>query len=203
MGRSALLPCLFQSTFPRGERRSAWAEFLELSLVSIHVPTRGTTSTVPRVSKWIYVSIHVPTRGTTEWEATLEHPIDVSIHVPTRGTTIRGIQRCGNHKRFQSTFPRGERLDVFHQFRIARDVSIHVPTRGTTAKPVENIVYELTFQSTFPRGERPIREARRVRTLRFNPRSHEGNDANSPKRSPDSTRFQSTFPRGERRITWQ
>ena len=34
----------FQSTFPRGERLEYWADCGEITQVSIHVPTRGTTT---------------------------------------------------------------------------------------------------------------------------------------------------------------
>ena len=57
---------MFQSTFPRGERRyyvlfQGWKQIA----VSIHVPTRGTTGFEKDSSEWIAVSIHVPSRGTT------------------------------------------------------------------------------------------------------------------------------------------
>ena len=78
---------LFQSTFPRGERpvparqshghhagfnprshegNDVIIELTKLGkMVSIHVPTRGTTSSYPIYADFYRVSIHVPTRGTT------------------------------------------------------------------------------------------------------------------------------------------
>ena len=100
----------------------------------------------------------------------------ISIHVPTRGTTHRQRRRqrngknfnprshegndvflCGcyvNGRRFQSTFPRGERLAT-----------------GSTMANAK------LFQSTFPRGERHnMHNTYTHHAHYFNPRSHEGND---------------------------
>src|SRR5699024_6502940 len=56
--------------------------------VSIHVPTRGTTSAYHKKNGDYVVSIHVPTRGTTSQMSSSSMLITrVSIHVPTRGTT--------------------------------------------------------------------------------------------------------------------
>ena len=81
---------LFQSTFPRGERPTAQRLFFDLKTISIHVPTRGTTGASERNHPFTHISIHVPTRGTTRYA---------------------GIAQAEG--RFQSTFPRGERLQFF------------------------------------------------------------------------------------------
>ena len=57
----------------------------------------------------------------------------ISIHVPTWGTTRTSTQHKHPQDRFQSTFPRGERLCVDRLSQILR-----------------------VFQSTFPRGERRV-----------------------------------------------
>ena len=62
--------------------------------------------------------------------------------------------------RFQSTFPRGERLIGSNGF-----------------------CNDCRFQSTFPRGERPLKQPFPFALLYFNPRSHEGNDAVANMRS--------------------
>ena len=82
------------------------------------------------------------------------YQLHVSIHVPTRGTT---------------------RMNITELWSIW--VSIHVPTRGTTLLACELLRYH-TFQSTFPRGERQA-ETRSILLVRA---------------------FQSTFPRGERHV---
>ena len=167
---------MFQSTFPRGERRIDPQLVPGGNPVSIHVPARGTTfrrNATPALSR---VSIHVPARGTTV------HQLEVKRF--ERGFNPRS--REGNDSlrllgvesdEFQSTFPRGERPEpVVEDFSI-HAVSIHVPARGTTgycagqiraayvsihvpARGTTDIQImagrTVMFQSTFPRGERLI-----------------------------------------------
>ena len=166
---------VFQSTFPRGERRAEHANtFFEMT-VSIHVPTRGTTMGWCKDIWKAIVSIHVPTRGTTPRNPTYDNPdrsfnprshegndayemntvcvrIYVSIHVPTRGTTLPEAARyfwedVSIHVPTRGTTEAAGCLD-----RQSR-VSIHVPTRGTTSW-WRNSTTTTRFQSTFPRGER-------------------------------------------------
>ena len=145
-------PCLFQSTFPRGERHAVQLRQLKPEQVSIHVPTRGTTfifyfyygillfqSTFPRGERRQPADRSAECRGFNprSHEGNDEDPIPakanmeyVSIHVPTRGTTD-AVPSLGRFRR----------------------VSIHVPTRGTTPSNMTSVSYG-RFQSTFPRGER-------------------------------------------------
>ena len=103
---------MFQSTFPRGKRRSGPVSrpdaasscfnprsregndlddyrFDESLPVSIHVPARETTVYWHHSSMFIAVSIHVPARETTVDKAMYAHFYNVSIHVPARETTMR------------------------------------------------------------------------------------------------------------------
>ena len=57
-------------------------------LISIHVPTRGTTEYCLNKDAVSSISIHVPTRGTTPDAMQVQKVDIISIHVPTRGTTI-------------------------------------------------------------------------------------------------------------------
>ena len=120
----------------------------------------------------------------------------ISIHVPAWGTTEMK-QLADIAMKFQSTFPRGERLNVM-------DVWIKLSV----------------FQSTFPRGERLNIRTENICAVNFNPRSRVGNDDDiqimilmylyfNPRsrvgndlKLQDSLKiflkFQSTFPRGER-----
>ena len=60
----------------------------------------------------------------------------------------------GTYKKFQSTFPRGERQIT-----------------------VCGVINSMIFQSTFPRGERRVdTRSWKSQIVDFNPRSHEGND---------------------------
>ena len=128
-------------------------EYLREDIISIHVPTRGTTSLTRSSGTLTWISIHVPTRGTTAYEAyKILYPV-ISIHVPTRGTT-RAAAVTASMSTFQSTSPRGGRPTASQMF--------HVP---------------IEFQSTSPRGGRPIGSAgTRTRIRYFNPRPHEGDD---------------------------
>ena len=107
-------PCycrVFQSTFPRGERRRSFRlVYRFLHRVSIHVPARGTTMGAHTDGVPLDVSIHVPARGTTGNIISVLKNNSVSIHVPARGTTV---------------------VTDYSQ-RVAM-VSIHVPARGTTS----------------------------------------------------------------------
>ena len=78
---------MFQSTFPQGERPDRARKYAEQEQVSIHVPTRGTTTGFSENSQEENVSIHVPTRGTTLYQS------GISLLLSS----------------FQSTFPQGER----------------------------------------------------------------------------------------------
>ena len=191
---STLDTSIFQSTCPRGARQtdsSCPAASLDfnprahevhdliqtlyhsISIISIPVPTRGTT--------WSSIRITVPGDFNPRAHEGHDRAIDsyiakakISIHVPTRGTT-RAARGPYHTASFQSTCPRGARRlqirwrlsaranfnpraheghDViadnkFYQLMI----SIHVPTRGTT--PDRSVTAQSqTFQSTCPRGAR-------------------------------------------------
>ena len=188
---------IFQSTFPRGERRGWIPDYNFDGTISIHVPTRGTTIVICIFYIVYAISIHVPTRGTTFAVRHYAIIIIISIHVPTRGTTIHS-NRINCTVVISIPVPtRGttvQDLDLF----VAVHISIHVPTRGTTEQRQVHDAVKL-FQSTFPRGERLLAKTNiqayknisihvptRGTTLllqqshrcsgNFNPRSHEGND---------------------------
>ena len=99
---------LFQSTFPRGERPDtrkmgmAHTNFNPRSLVgndppsapatdtfviSIHVPSWGTTFFMPVEQLARHISIHVPSWGTTDMTCNFDTTYSISIHVPSWGTT--------------------------------------------------------------------------------------------------------------------
>ena len=98
---------------------------------------------------------------------------------------------------FQSTFPRGERLDGESVNPFVSTISIHVPAWGTTMSrmypgwdPKISIhvpawgttaglsisSHTVQFQSTFPRGERLLQVRNEYLLHNFNPRSRVGND---------------------------
>ena len=102
---------IFQSTFPRGERRYHSIPVFDIKNISIHVPAWGTTQNISSMS-----TIRV-----------------ISIHVPAWGTTIVESLLCPMVK-FQSTFPRGERQAARLDWEYDSGISIHVPAWGTTVQ---------------------------------------------------------------------
>ena len=100
----------FQSTLPRGERRSSqklnlsaldyfnprsregsdvapFPEGLESPAISIHAPARGATKNINDILKNPEISIHAPARGATKGFALIEPDGKISIHAPARGAT--------------------------------------------------------------------------------------------------------------------
>ena len=168
-----MLPRLFQSTLPRGERprqlegRDVRKGFnprshvgsdrmteclLVDTAVSIHAPTWGAT-----VDGWHDRKLrqcfnprsHV---GSDPVGYLFRDSEDVSIHAPTWGAT----------------------LDE-HRGDVPSGVSIHAPTWGATLRQMRRAVVA-RFQSTLPRGERRSAAAKNVIYCGFNPRSHVGSD---------------------------
>ena len=115
----------------------------------------------------------------------------VSIHAPTRGATFSTRLTTFEDDTFQSTRPRGARLDDVFDIRQSDEVSIHAPTRGATSvlTPTSSAS---SFQSTRPRGARHnlLRTVRKIKC--FNPRAHAGRDVTLIK---TTTRDKSFNPR--------
>ena len=95
--------------------------------ISIHVPAWGTTGLFMDYKKEIIISIHVPAWGTTEYHPETMFADIISIHVPAWGTTR--VDWLLRHLRaFQSTFPRGERLQIstiFHLYICISSTNSH------------------------------------------------------------------------------
>ena len=97
----------FQSTFPQGERRRM--DIIKRLLISFNPRSRkGNDIEILEPYNASVVSIHVPARGTTGDRVTHNGKTWVSIHVPARGTTQVGAYTVLSNA-FQSTFPQGER----------------------------------------------------------------------------------------------
>ena len=169
-----LLSLLFQSTLPRGERRSLQRRSPLTKTFQSTLP-RGerqksshrrywTCNFNPRSHEGSDGSSLSLTCSTANFNPRSHEGSDcvvfvtattygrISIHAPTRGATfVKATAPLS--KRFQSTLPRGER----HLSEIAKRQSEK-------------------FQSTLPRGERPCLSCLMIAGLYFNPRSHEGSD---------------------------
>ena len=184
----------FQSTLPRGERRSHRTPLKQIRSFNprSHV---GSDNLDTYKAKQIAVSIHAPT-----WGATCLDPSSVCAPL-FQSTLPRGERPCLSslaslNKRFQSTLPRGERL-------------WHLSTQRTI----------ISFNPRSHVGsDRQGAHSRQERTG-FNPRSHVGSDILVSKAADSLTvsihaptwgattgtgrrkgtqQFQSTLPRGER-----
>ena len=146
---------MFQSTFPRGERRSGGIYRYMIWPVSIHVPTRGTTGGRdqrrtdnagfnPRSHEGndgvtcgmsgMYMGFNPRSHEGNDEDERRQNARKwyVSIHVPTRGTTLIGgrtqtMAICFNPRSHEGNDVQC-RVHCLAGFR----VSIHVPTRGTT-----------------------------------------------------------------------
>ena len=84
------------------------------------------------------ISIHAPARGATEEDSKTDADPNISIHAPARGATYL-YQIKKRFLQFQSTLPRGERLQIT-RFRFPLFlISIHAPARGATITRSSNI----------------------------------------------------------------
>ena len=123
---------------------------------------------------------------------------------------------------FQSTLPRGERLNCGG---VVVSMMLFQSTLPRGERRTDDILQreQQEFQSTLPRGERPGAAVPIRSGMDFNPRSHEGSDIadyndllsgkisiHAPTRGATfyqvgeerTTQFQSTLPRGERPLDW-
>ena len=98
---------IFQSTFPRGERRRGCTY---AGTDSYFNPRSRVGNDVPVMQRHIgfQISIHVPAWGTTLRAVIISLTETISIHVPAWGTTKQSLNLL-SFPAFQSTFPRGER----------------------------------------------------------------------------------------------
>ena len=188
---------MFQSTLPRGERRSptTWRRVCRRfnprsrggsdhdSLTATWDSTQF-QSTLPRGerlpgraqrSSLRAVSIHAPAGGATEAPHLRRRDPHVSIHAPAGGATQQTLATTAGTL-FQSTLPRGERPRHVYPHEPLQLVSIHAPAGGAT----------------------PCARRRRARCDGFNPRSRGGSDQVTDCMAREAPSFQSTLPRGER-----
>ena len=164
---------IFQSTFPRGERRGICFHFRCASLFQSTFPRGERPYPYALFCKYSYFNPRSRVGND-----------DTQPVINLQGETL------------ELTFPRGDRrgdlglsqthTDFNPRSRVGNDktvpvrqqpllISIHVPAWGTTLISSHRRVYH-KFQSTFPRGERPMYSICRNSALYFNPRSRVGND---------------------------
>ena len=143
----------FQSTFPRGERR-----FLRggSRLVSYFNPRSLVGNDVLRRAACPLLFYFNP-RSLVGNDGNQNIRRNQNGNFNPRslvGNDSASLYACSSSlRRFQSTFPRGERRRCRISYHESFHISIHVPSWGTTVLYLL-IVKTNKFQSTFPRGER-------------------------------------------------
>ena len=173
----APLAVRFQSTHPRGVRRTAAARSRAGELVSIHAPAWGAT--------WIWYQYGIrfemfqsthPRGVRHAGHGRIPCAGPVSIHAPAWGATTPSGRPLAPGTGFQSTHPRGVRLALpLDHDRLAlvsihapawgatsqrpkggqrSRVSIHAPAWGATCPCEVRRLAKSLFQSTHPRGVR-------------------------------------------------
>ena len=131
-------------------------------------------------------------------EEGLYFKMNISIHAPTRGATRTRTSKTRLTRTFQSTLPRGERLDREKISIELSTISIHAPTRGATTELL-NAYNRDIFQSTLPRGERHCKHLYcNCKQQKFQSTLPRGERLPAPLNITTIEGFQSTLPRGER-----
>ena len=121
------------------------------------------------------VSIHAPTWGATRESVCLTRLASVSIHAPTWGATLKFSKPVLSTPSFQSTRPRGARLQRHRLLALCERFNprAHV---GRDLSDDEEMDNHIVFQSTRPRGARLAVINQVKLLLGFNPRAHVGRD---------------------------
>ena len=148
------------------------------ALDAIHKAVLGKAACAGRVTEGVgtCISIHAPTWGATQSVRRVRTLHVISIHAPTWGATRPKSSRAILRGKFQSTHPRGVRLNLlFGNLDTCKFQSTH--PRGVRLLVPFLCVSVTGFQSTHPRG------VRHVFLEEFK----------------GSLKFQSTHPRGVRR----
>ena len=144
----------FQSTRPRGARRSSGVNSASQLPVSIHAPAWGATKNQQQQNRFCQVSIHAPAWGattsryTTSWEITsfnprarvgrdFLHALIIGYFASFQSTRPRGARHqrqedLPSSTSFQSTRPRGARRSRGVNSASQLPVSIHAPAWGAT-----------------------------------------------------------------------
>ena len=108
---------------------------------------------VGKLNGALIISIHAPTRGATIVKGLDKAPLQFQSTLP-RGERLQRRFFTGGSRQFQSTLPRGERHARISDYAKLLEISIHAPTRGATVRQRDLLIC----------------------MQYFNPRSHEGSD---------------------------
>ena len=188
----------FQSTLPRGERPYIDFTHYKLRCISIHAPARGATGAIQSFLGVIVISIHAPARGATRYMIA--------------GETYPG--------EFQSTLPRGERLNCM--ISLPEQIYFNPRSREGSdrakgAKPWQLADFNPRSREGSDQQGKPQEIRRQSISIHapargataawpqirrpgqnFNPRSRKGSDIAIQAALQNYEEFQSTLPQGER-----
>ena len=145
-------------------------------MVSIHVPARGTTL-LADCNRAVFKRFNPRSREGNDGLIIPILPTYAGFNPRSReGNDLDLEDAIEKVVKFQSTFPRGERLMFFLHFFLGLLVSIHVPARGTTISPPCAPGIRRVSIHVPARGTTFITLPKDVDKRSFNPRSREGND---------------------------
>ena len=144
--------------------------------ISIHVPAWGTTIGIIQHHMEQGISIHVPAWGTTYSMRYNKRYRKFQSTFP-RGERREKSQICLKTLRFQSTFPRGERHVNNYDDSSITAISIHVPAWGTTFYDSYQIFHSAISIHVPAWGTTRGSNENANKLINFNPRSRVGNDA--------------------------
>ena len=143
----------FQSTLPREERPFP-TDFVTAFMPYFNPRSHERSDfTGDYTFEVTLISIHAPTRGATMGDGYQEVQEVISIHAPTRGATKVACYLATLIK-FQSTLPREERPVRRYSLPL---ISVNFnPRSHERSDNIQNLTFALTkrFQSTLPREER-------------------------------------------------
>ena len=238
---STVWSILLQSTLSQRERCTDCLAAKCSHAISIHAPTKGATRLQdffeillryfnPRSHEGSDSCLHI---GYLPWDyfnprshegsdpgyAECHWLCTISIHAPTKGATIRIWDKI-TIQRFQSTLPRRERRTWIHWLwswswfqstlprrerqchprydKIHNIISIHAPTKGATSSVALWTIRTMYFNPRSHEGSDVTSPSAQLFLLYFNPRSHEGSDDSLYGIFQSRPQFQSTLPRRER-----
>ena len=203
------LAARFQSTRPRGARRGRCSTPRPSPPCFNPRAHEGRDPPRRRGAPAIHVSIHAPTRGATHERSAMANPKEFQSTRP-RGArppclaSTTTPQPSFNPRAHEGRDDQGHGLEQGHE-----QVSIHAPTRGATAAhgPADRLEGVSIHAPT--RGATRPSMSRLPSSCRFNPRAHEGRDAElmpllptwrcfNPRAHEGRDRWPSGWPRGTR-----
>ena len=130
---------VFQSTRPRGARQSNFVSHCEVKCFNPRARAGRDVETV-NIRRYERYGFNPRARAGRDLQmvAIMDDPTGVSIHAPARGATAGWPSYTQQCHEFQSTRPRGARPQGWCVMRSTNEVSIHAPARGATGKGAMN-----------------------------------------------------------------